>query len=202
MQVSTLKIKEKLKLTKIRPMVSCVLLRLCISQIRPAEIVERYRFVIAICLSFGIVIGLTVMLVVVNKIRPEGERRLLELEKRLVVLESSQKKEEIAVDPATLLTQNSTAEEKEEPLPATSALGVATPSQQVKETPTRSKIDLNTAGVSELDGLPGIGKTYAQRIIDYRNQNGPFQSIDQIKKVKGIGEKTFEKLKDQIMIGR
>lgn len=62
------------------------------------------------------------------------------------------------------------------------------------------KINLNNASNSQLDSLPGIGSAYAQRIIDYREANGGFHSIEEIKNIKGIGEKTFEKLKDLITI--
>jgi len=62
------------------------------------------------------------------------------------------------------------------------------------------KINLNTAGVSELDALPGIGPAYAQRIIDYRESNGGFASIEDVQNVKGIGPKTFEKMKDLITV--
>lgn len=61
-------------------------------------------------------------------------------------------------------------------------------------------INLNTASAQELDSLPGIGPTYAQRIIEYRQANGGFKSIEEIQNVKGIGPKTFEKFKDQIAI--
>lgn len=61
-------------------------------------------------------------------------------------------------------------------------------------------VNINTASLSQLDSLSGIGPTYAQRIIDYRIQNGGFKSIEEIKNVKGIGDKTFEKFKDQIII--
>ena len=49
--------------------------------------------------------------------------------------------------------------------------------------------------------LDGIGETYAQRIIDYRNANGPFTDISDIKNVSGIGEKRFEAIKDFITVG-
>jgi len=62
------------------------------------------------------------------------------------------------------------------------------------------KVNINTATAEELDALPGIGPSIAQRIIDYRTTNGPFRSIEEIKNVKGIGDITFEKLKDKITV--
>ncbi len=62
------------------------------------------------------------------------------------------------------------------------------------------KININTADEATLDTLPGIGPSKARRIIEYRNQNGPFQSIEEIKNVSGIGDKTFEQLKDLIAV--
>jgi competence protein ComEA len=62
------------------------------------------------------------------------------------------------------------------------------------------KVNINTATAEELDTLPGIGPSLAQRIIDYRTANGPFQSIEDIKNVRGIGDVTFEEMKDKIMV--
>lgn len=62
-------------------------------------------------------------------------------------------------------------------------------------------ININTADQKTLEELPGIGPTLAQRIIEYREKNGYFQSIEDIKKVSGIGEKRFEDIKDLITVG-
>jgi len=61
-------------------------------------------------------------------------------------------------------------------------------------------ININTAALEELDELPDIGPVIAQRIIDYRTANGPFMAIEEIVKVQGIGQVTFEKIKDLITI--
>lgn len=61
-------------------------------------------------------------------------------------------------------------------------------------------ININTATAEELDSLPGIGPTTALKIIDYRNQNGPFNSIEDIMNVSGIGPSTFENIKDLITV--
>lgn len=62
-------------------------------------------------------------------------------------------------------------------------------------------IDINTADAAALQGLPGIGETKAAAIIAHRDANGPFASVDDLTNVKGIGEKTLEKLKEQITVG-
>jgi competence protein ComEA len=59
-------------------------------------------------------------------------------------------------------------------------------------------VNINTASVEELDKLPGIGPTIAQRIIDYRTENGPFSVIEDILNVSGIGPSTFDNIKDFI----
>jgi len=64
-----------------------------------------------------------------------------------------------------------------------------------------SLININTADVVELDTLPGIGPTYAQRIIDYRNEKGLFKNIEEIQNVSGIGPSTFANIKDLITAG-
>ena len=62
-------------------------------------------------------------------------------------------------------------------------------------------IHINTATAAELETLPGVGEVTAQRIIDYRESNGPFETIEDIQNVSGIGPKTFEGFRDMITIG-
>lgn len=61
-------------------------------------------------------------------------------------------------------------------------------------------VNINTADQAQLDTLPGIGSALAQRIIQYREANGPFKAIEDLKDVSGIGDKNFENLKDRITV--
>ena len=63
-------------------------------------------------------------------------------------------------------------------------------------------VNLNTAGLEELMSLPGIGAAYAQRIIEYREKNGPYKRVEDLLNVKGIGEKTFEKIRARLTVGK
>jgi len=88
----------------------------------------------------------------------------------------------------------------------TSVEGTAASSGNASETAqqsakTNGKININTAGLAELDSIPGIGPVLAQRIIDYREQNGFFSSPEEIQNVSGIGTKTYEKMADYITVG-
>jgi competence protein ComEA len=62
------------------------------------------------------------------------------------------------------------------------------------------KININTAYAGDLELLPGVGGIMAERIIEYREQKGGFQRVDDIKKVKGIGDKKFEQIKEYIVV--
>jgi competence protein ComEA len=72
------------------------------------------------------------------------------------------------------------------------------PREGEKQSP--QKIDLNRAEPWLLEALPGIGETRALAIVDYRNENGPFKRIEDLLHVTGIGEGTFEGIKDYITV--
>ena len=62
-------------------------------------------------------------------------------------------------------------------------------------------VNINTATVQDFEALPGIGPVMAQRIVDYRDEHGPFKSVEELTKVKGIGESKLEELLDLITTG-
>jgi len=64
----------------------------------------------------------------------------------------------------------------------------------------KTKININTATVEELQALPGVGPTIAQRIVEYRQAYGPFQKVEDLLNIKGIGEKKLEKIKPLVEV--
>lgn len=95
------------------------------------------------------------------------------------------------VPPPVALTSTSTS-----PLPNPAPQ----PSLTRPPPPPAGKININIANYEELQEIIGVGPVIAQRIIDYRSQNGQFQKIEDLKNVSGIGDVTFEKMKDEITI--
>ncbi|MGW5259603.1 helix-hairpin-helix domain-containing protein [Microbispora sp. NPDC004025] len=66
--------------------------------------------------------------------------------------------------------------------------------------PGAGVVNLNTATAEQLDALPGIGGVIAQRIVDYRDAHGGFQSVDQLKEVPGIGDRKFAEMRDKVSV--
>jgi competence protein ComEA len=64
------------------------------------------------------------------------------------------------------------------------------------------RIDINLADVALLDTLPGIGPVIAQRIVEYREMNGPFETSQGIQGIQGIGPATFEQIEGMITAGQ
>ena len=80
------------------------------------------------------------------------------------------------------------------PAPIASPVAVSSPAQ------AGSKININTAGVAELDKLSGVGPALAERILQYRAAHGPFARPEDLENVSGIGTKTYEKMASQVTV--
>jgi len=79
--------------------------------------------------------------------------------------------------------------------------GAALAAPVAKATPD-APVDLNNATATELQTIPGIGKVTAARIVEWRKQHGPFRRAEDLMKVKGIGEKSFDKLRPYLKVGK
>ncbi|HUE89971.1 MAG TPA: helix-hairpin-helix domain-containing protein, partial [Vicinamibacterales bacterium] len=66
--------------------------------------------------------------------------------------------------------------------------------------PAQPTVNLNTATLAQLEDLPGIGRATAERILEYRQKSGGFKKIEELMNVRGIGEKSFLKLKPLIVV--
>lgn len=80
------------------------------------------------------------------------------------------------------------------------ALKASVQAAQAEVQPSKAAINLNLATVDQLETLPGIGRKTAERIIEHRTKNGNFKKIEELMNVKGIGEKSFLKLKPMIVV--
>ena len=81
-----------------------------------------------------------------------------------------------------------------------STLMMAMPWLWCPDAQAADKLDLNQASVEELDTLPGVGPAIARRIVAFREKNGAFKRIEDLMNVRGIGEKTFLRLRDLITV--
>ncbi|WP_370831714.1 helix-hairpin-helix domain-containing protein [Clostridium sp.] len=79
-------------------------------------------------------------------------------------------------------------------------IDVEAENNEVNEESDDGKISINDSDISKLKEIPGIGEVKANSIISYREKNNGFKSIEELKNVDGIGEKTFEKIKDSIKL--
>jgi len=65
---------------------------------------------------------------------------------------------------------------------------------------TYAAVDLNTATKAELEAVTGIGPSKADAIVEYRKNNGPFKKVDDLKEIKGFGDKSVDKLRDEVTV--
>lgn len=77
----------------------------------------------------------------------------------------------------------------------------AAASDRSPEARAPGRIDVNRAGASELDALPGIGPVLARRIVEYRRQHGPFRSVEELRAVRGLGPRLLERLRPRVSVG-
>ena len=85
----------------------------------------------------------------------------------------------------------------------TAGRAVAAPPAAPKAAVSEARpIDINTADSATLESVPGIGKSLSQRIVSFREKNGPFQSVDDLLKVQGVGEKSIQKLRPYLTVSK
>ena len=88
---------------------------------------------------------------------------------------------------------------------ALAATGAGAAPDAAKTAPAAARpgaVDLNSASEDQLQEVPGIGPSLAKKIVDFRKENGPFKSVDDLLKVRGVGEKSLEKLRPHLTVGK
>ena len=68
--------------------------------------------------------------------------------------------------------------------------------------PAWAAVDINTATVAQLESVNGIGPKKAEAIVEYRKKNGPFKSVDDLDKVKGLGKASIDKMRSELTVGK
>jgi comEA protein len=134
-----------------------------------------------------------------NYWKPRMEEKLALIERKVEVLESG--KVSANANPVNIDEVIASISDESKTEEGVVAGASTNPANESKSTQNVSALlNINAATQTQLEALPGIGPVYAKRIIEYRDQNSGFKSIDEVKKVKGIGDKTFQKFKDKITV--
>lgn len=156
-------------------------------------------------IAFGLLLGILVVLFSISLFlqrsfqydEEEYEQIVAEFEKRSAMIEQQEAERAASYIPGTEDNNANTA--ASEPGGQTQTPDTE-PEPDSSEPITEFPINVNTAGSAELQMLDGIGPAYAQNIIDYREANGGFDSIEELINVKGIGEKRLENIRPYIKI--
>ncbi|MDO8512951.1 MAG: helix-hairpin-helix domain-containing protein [bacterium] len=156
------------------------------------KLLDKYQIHITVALILFIAIGGLALLYEQQRDKIIGAQNTLKVEKE----GWQREKDELSEQVSQLETQVSEIQKQKASISGGTATGVSTSNT----TSTTGLIDINTADKTVLDTLPGIGETKAEAIIEYRSGHGLFKRIEDLKQVKGIGDATFEKLKDKITI--
>ncbi len=168
------------------------------------DIIERYRWYIGGVLLFLVIISGGYLLWREHGREAANKHQIISVEELDTRVQSMEAKTRQLEEKITSLdSKQSTGETTSVSAEQGVVAGASTqaPASSSSKQPTLSgKINLNTATGAELNSLPGIGDAYTARIIEYRTSHGGFKSIEEIKNINGIGDKTFEKFKDKISI--
>lgn len=167
------------------------------------DYIEKYRLIIGLVLLILVCGGISLLIYRENYWKPSIEARLSSQEIKIAELETrlaGAKSEPVAVDPASIV-QAITQPVIDAPPKSAGTSTAPAATTITPATAAQSKIvHINTATLADFDSLPGIGPVLSKRIIDYREKNGPFASIEGMKKVSGIGDKTYLKFKDLLAL--
>lgn len=118
-----------------------------------------------------------------------------------VVLAAGGLTEDAAVDRVNLAEHVADAQHIHIPRQGENPPDMAASGESAPAAGQETALNINTASAADLDGLPGIGQSIAQRIVEYRTTNGPFQSVEDLQKVKGVGPALFAKIASLITVG-
>ena len=154
---------------------------------------------IAFSLLLGILVVLFSMSIFLERSfqydQAEYEQIVAEFERRSAAIQQEEKEQA-----AKYLPQATVAQDDEQSSEAQANTTASEMAPDPEPTTTAVLININTASSTELQKLDGIGPSYAQNIIDYREANGDFDSIDELINVKGIGEKRLENIRPFITL--